>query len=115
MNKIIIPISPCLSKHFDLFEACCPDLNGFDLFLKTFSISKQYIGLGVKWSSCLPTNPKIRVQIPLNMQFFCNIIVEKRKLKQKVAAVCPLKTRLWLVLVYNIFVSRKMRGYFSVN
>lgn len=45
MNKIIIPISPCLTKHFDLFEACCPDLNGFDLFLiKEFTKTILIIG-----------------------------------------------------------------------
>ena len=43
----------------------------------------------VKWSECLPYTPMIRVQIPLKMTFFIEIIFEKNENKQKEAGEGP--------------------------
>ena len=37
----------------------------------------------VKWSECSPSTSTIRVRIPRSLQFFCNIVFEKKENKQK--------------------------------
>ena len=46
----------------------------------------------VRWSACSPSTPTIRVRIQLKSTFFCKIVVEKNKNKQKDPGVGPFKT-----------------------